>query len=205
MKLLILAPPAAGKGTQATLLSEYYAKPHLAFGDLLRQIVKEDSEPGLVIANKMNSGEFISDQLAWQIIKKHLEKNSNGFILEGFPRNVAQAQILEKEKVNLDAVVFLNVDIEELKKRHTNRLLCSKCGRNFTKKENDKCPDCLIPLTKRSDDKKDVFENRLRVYQKETEPLVDYYQKQGLLLNVDGNKKPVEIFQEITKVLDDKK
>ncbi len=204
MKLLLIAPPAAGKGTQAQLLSDFYQIPHLSLGELLRAEVKQHTAVGLQINEAMQKGELISDEIAWQVLAQHLN-SAEGFILDGFPRNMAQVMIMERAEVSLDAVVFYDVSYEELKARISNRLSCPSCGKVYLASDTQKCSECMIDLVKRSDDNEATFQNRLSVYQTETEPVVDYYRKKGLLVTIDGSNNPHQIFNETTKVLDDKK
>lgn len=197
MKLILLGPPGAGKGTQAKLLVEQFGIPQISTGDILRAAVKEGTPMGVKAKGFMDSGALVPDEVVVGIVRERLQKEdcANGFILDGFPRTVPQADAL-KETLgtlgkDLDSVVSLEVDAEALVGRLTGRRTCKDCGRGFHVKfdpprESGKCDVCGGELLQRDDDKEATIRQRLQVYDDQTSPLVAYYREQGLLKTIDG-------------------
>ena len=197
MRLLFLGPPGAGKGTQAKMIAEKFGLLHIAPGDIFRQEVKEGTELGRLVEGIMARGQLVPDDITVRIIEKRLNspEAQKGFVLDGFPRNLAQAEalksILEEKGQHLDLVIDLLVPQEELLERSRTRRVCSKCGRSYNHKLNPpkvegKCDVCGGDLVTRQDDKEDTVRERFRVYHEETEPLREYYMKSGILVSIDG-------------------
>lgn len=197
MKLILLGPPGAGKGTQAKMLTERFGIPQISTGDILRAAVKEGTPMGLKAKSCMDAGELVPDDVVVGIVNERLQKADceNGFILDGFPRTVPQADALagSLEQLNkpLDAVISLAVDIEALVERLTGRRTCRNCGRGYhvafdPPKTDGVCDVCGGELFQRDDDQEQTIRKRLDVYRDQTEPLVAYYREAGLLRELDG-------------------
>lgn len=212
MNVVLLGPPGAGKGTQAEMMSSTYGLVHIATGDILREAVARGTELGRKAREYMNKGELVADEVVIGIVRERLAEPDcrNGFLLDGFPRTVVQAdalgKVLEEVGTGLDAVIDIVVDEQELLRRLTARRVCSNCGRVYhlvfdPPKREGICDDCGGPLVQREDDKVDTVRNRLRVYDEQTAPLIDYYRRLGLLQEIDGAKTPAEVFVQIREVL----
>lgn len=197
MRLLFLGAPGAGKGTQAKMIAEEFGLLHIAPGDIFRQEVKAGTELGHLVEGIMAEGRLVPDDITIQIIEKRLNSPEarNGFVLDGFPRNLAQAQalkdMLERKGERLDLVIDLVVPEEELLKRSMSRRVCAKCGKPYNlnldpPEVEGRCDVCGGELIVRDDDKEDTIKERFRVYHEETEPLREYYAKCGILVSVDG-------------------
>ncbi len=213
MNLVFLGPPGAGKGTQAKRLSEEFKWPHVSTGEILREAVSKGTDLGRKAKEYMEKGELVPDEVVIGIIKDRLklEDAQDGFILDGFPRTVNQAQSLDKvlkeEGNSLDLVLYFEVDEEEIVKRLTGRRNCSKCGAIFhliynPPKKSGICDLCRGELIQREDDREETVKNRLRVYLSQTFPLIDYYQEKGLLREIDARKSEDEVYQKIKRVLE---
>jgi adenylate kinase len=205
-----MGPPGAGKGTQAKKIVEKFGIVHLSTGDMFREAKKSDED----IRKFLESGQLVPDEIVVNMVKKRLEKDDikKGFLLDGFPRTVNQAQELDKmlksENIKIDAVFFIDVHFEEAVKRISGRRVCS-CGASYhvnfiPPKVKGKCDVCNGELIQRSDDKENVVKDRLDVYEKQTRPLIDYYKKTGLFVNIDGLKSESEVFEEIKKHIEAK-
>ncbi len=212
MNLILLGAPGAGKGTQAKLISEKYGIPQIATGDILREAVTSGTELGRKAKEFMDRGELVPDEIVIGIVKERLAQPDceNGFILDGFPRTLIQAEaldnILAEMNKKIDAVINIDVSEEEIIKRITYRRTCKKCGAIYhliynPPKEDKKCDKCGGELYQRDDDKEETVRERFRIYRERTEPLIDYYKKKGLLHNVDGTKNIKDVFREIEDVL----
>lgn len=212
MKLILLGPPGAGKGTQAKMLIEHYGVPQISTGDILRGAVKEGSPMGVKAKSFMDAGALVPDEVVVGIVEERLRKPDcdNGFILDGFPRTVPQADALAKTLdamgKNLDAVVSLEVDIEALVARLAGRRTCEACGAGYhvdyePPAVEGVCDKCGGKLIQREDDKEATIRNRMAVYNEQTAPLVDYYRKAGLLMTVDGMLPINEVSAEILSSL----
>jgi len=213
MKFVLLGPPGAGKGTQAERLANKYGIPHIATGDILRQNVKDRTKSGVLAKSYMDKGELVPDQILIGIIRDRLSQPdcSKGFILDGFPRTVTQADalssILHKLNQKLDGVINLELQQEDVIARLSGRRVCRSCGVNYhvrfnPPKEGGKCDKCGGQLYQRDDDKEEAIQNRLKVYQRQTEPLITYYKKEGLLLPVDGAKEISTVFENLCKMVE---
>ena len=212
--IMFIAPPAAGKGTQAERVVEKYHIPHISTGDILREISKEDSEIGEYVRETLASGKLVKDEITYQLIEDRLKKDDckNGFIIDGFPRNLDQAneydKILERLNYEVGNVILIDIDKEILEKRITGRRLCEKCGaiynrndENMTPKVESVCDQCGGKLYQRSDDNLESFQTRYQTYLDKTEPIIDHYKKQGVLKVVDGNDTIDNIFKQIDKII----
>ena len=206
MKLILLGPPGAGKGTQAKMLMDHFGIPQISTGDILRSAVKDGTPMGLKAKGCMDAGELVPDEVVVGIVKERLQKADcdNGFILDGFPRTVPQADALTVDLVELDkrldAVVSLDVDIEALVVRLTGRRTCRDCGRGYhvtfdPAKTSGVCDACGGELIQRDDDKEATIRKRLDVYRDQTVPLVAYYRTAGLLKELDG-MQDIDIVQQ---------
>lgn len=214
MQILFLGAPGAGKGTQCKRLAPHLELCHLSSGDLLREAVKNGTEAGKKAKSFMDQGVLVPDDVLIAMFKDKLQapETKNGFILDGFPRNLAQAEaldnLLEEIGKKLQVVIDVQVDDKLLTERIAGRYSCSnkECAipyhRTFQKpKVEGKCDKCGSELTTRSDDKVELVEARLKTYYEQTAPLVDYYRKLGIMQTVDGNKEPDAIFSDILNAL----
>jgi len=215
MRLIMLGPPGAGKGTQAKMLAEKLSVPHISTGDIFRDAIKKGTEMGKKAKVYLDSGDLVPDEIVVLIVRERLAKPDceKGFILDGFPRTVPQAEsldkILDEMKTPLDAVIEIKVDSEELIKRLENRRMCPECGKIyhliFSPPKNDElCDQCNVKLIHRKDDTREVILNRIDVYHKKTDPLTGYYKKASILKEIDG-KQPIEkVLDSIIESLDSK-
>ena len=206
MRLILVGPPGAGKGTQAVNLAAHFSIPHISTGDIFRSNLKEGTPLGLEAKSYMDRGELVPDEVTNKMVKDRLGKDdvSSGFLLDGFPRNVFQAEVLrailsEKESP-LDAALELSVDNEEIIKRLAGRRTCKDCQRAFhvdyePSKVEGRCDGCGGNLYQRDDDKEEVIARRLEVYSEQTAPIIDFYRREGLLVTIPA-MGPVD---EITK------
>jgi adenylate kinase len=199
MRIVLLGAPGAGKGTQAVALSKKLDIPHISTGDIFRANVQDGTELGLKAKEYMDSGRLVPDDLTVSIVKDRLLKSDcqKGFILDGFPRTIPQAESLDNELnglgIKLDAAINLEVPDEVIVSRMKGRRVCGKCGKPYhiltlKPKLEGVCDVCGGPLLIRDDDKEETVRERLRIYYENTEPLIGYYKKKGILLNFDGTK-----------------
>ncbi|QQY79394.1 adenylate kinase [Keratinibaculum paraultunense] len=213
MRLILLGPPGAGKGTQASAIVKKYNIPHISTGDIFRENIKMGTELGKKVKEYMDKGLLVPDDIVVSIVKDRILKDDckDGFLLDGFPRTVNQGEALDKELSNmglkLDKVINLNVEKEILIERITGRRICKDCGATYHIKFNPPakkgiCDNCGGKLYQREDDTQETVEKRIEVYQQQTKPLIDYYTKKGLILNIDGSKAIDEIFEAIVKALE---
>jgi len=197
MKLILLGPPGAGKGTQAKMLTDKFSIPQISTGDILRAAVKEGTPMGIKAKGFMDAGGLVPDEVVIGIVRERLQQDDcrNGFILDGFPRTVAQADALQLNLQELgrelDRVISLEVDAEALVERLTGRRTCKSCGRGYHVKfdppqQADRCDACGGELFQRDDDREATIRKRLDVYREQTEPLTSYYRSAGLLFQLDG-------------------
>ena len=211
MNIILFGPPGAGKGTQAKKLVDFNGIPQISTGDILRANVREGTELGLAAKAYMDKGELVPDQVLIGIIKNRLKEQDccKGFILDGYPRTVPQADvlvvILKEIGKPINVVLNLEVPDEVLVDRISKRLMC-KCGASYhtvsnPPKKDNICDLCGCEVFQRSDDREEAVQNRLKVYKKQTQPLIDYYAKQGLLVTLDGTKNIDEVFEDIKAVL----
>ena len=215
MKLVLLGPPGAGKGTQASVLSEYYKIPHVSTGDILRDAVKNGIEAGKIAKSYMDKGELVPDEIVTKIVANRISKDDahKGFVLDGFPRTKNQAVKLDNELKSLDLVLdyvlYFKTTESVSMERLTGRRICPKCRLNYhiknrPPKKDNICDACGVKLIQRIDDKEDTIKNRLQVYEEKTRPLLDYYKKSSLLKEVSGDLDVDTLFQELKSLLEGK-
>ena len=196
MKIIFLGAPGAGKGTQAEIISEKFGIPTISTGNIIREALKNGTEMGLKAKAYTEAGQLVPDEVVIGIIKERLVKDdcANGFILDGFPRTIPQAEALGAMGIDIDKIVSIEVPDENIMERMTGRRVCGKCGASyhlsFKKPAVDGvCDSCGDALVQRKDDHIDTIKARLEIYHNETEPLKDYYQAQGKLFIVEGQDK----------------
>ena len=188
MRLVLVGPPGAGKGTQAQFLAAHYSIPHISTGDIFRANLKSETPLGLQAKGFMDNGELVPDSVTNEMVKDRLTHDdvANGFLLDGFPRNVAQAEVLRailaEKKTPLDAVLEFSLANEEIVARLSSRRTCKECGQPSV--GVDKCPQCGGDVYQREDDKAEVIARRLEVYQEQTAPIISFYRSEGLLITV---------------------
>ena len=208
MRAVLLGPPGAGKGTQAVRLVEKYNVPQISTGDIFRKNIKEGTELGKKAQEYMNSGRLVPDELVVELVKDRLQQDdcANGYLLDGFPRTIFQAEQLDKflegRGESLDAVINFEVGYETLMVRLTGRRICKSCGAgyhvtNMPPKVEGICDKCGGELEQRKDDTRETAENRISVYEESTAPLIEYYRNAGNLKNFNAEKDPEEVFAEI--------
>lgn len=216
MRLVLLGAPGAGKGTQAKMLVEKYGIPQISTGDLLRAAVAAGTSLGKEAKAYMDRGELVPDSVVLEMVKERISQDDckNGFILDGFPRNVTQAEALDKMlaemNIPLDLVLNIDVPFDDLMKRLTGRRTCKSCGQMYNiyyspSKVEGKCDKCGGELFQRDDDKEETIRKRLEVYKAQTEPLIDYYSKKSILKSVTGTGGIDEIFSSICAILEKSK
>ncbi len=213
MNLILVGPPGSGKGTQAKMLIDKYGIPQISTGDILREAVKEGSPLGMKAKALMDKGSLVSDDIVIGIIEDRVGKPDckGGFILDGFPRTVAQSEaldnILVRMGLKIDHLINIEVDDGELMKRLTGRRTCRQCGQGYhvmfdPPKNEGVCNECNGELYQRDDDKEDTIKSRLKVYHEQTAPVVGHYQAKKLCRTVDGVGKMDEVFKRITDIID---
>jgi adenylate kinase len=212
MNIILLGPPGAGKGTQAKRLIDKYSIPQISTGDMLRAALKAGTALGLEAKKYMDKGELVPDSVVIGLVKERIQQNDcgKGYMLDGFPRNVSQAEALDKMlaelKQNIDDVICIEVPNEDLLGRLTGRRTCRGCGAGFhvmfdPPKKDGVCDKCAGELYQRDDDNETTVKSRLDVYAKQTEPLIGYYKNQGKLRSINGVGDMEAIFGRITAVL----
>ncbi len=210
MRIILLGPPGSGKGTQGALIEQRYGFPKISTGDLLRQAVQDGTLLGKKAEANMNKGELVSDDVVVQMVAERIAKEDcqKGYVLDGFPRNINQAQKLEQVR-DQHPEVALDIRLSEdiLVQRLSSRRICSQCGNIYnlsvkTPDRFDECDMCKGKLVQRLDDQPDVIKERLKVYHKETLPLVDHYQRKNVYYRIDGEKTIDAVFQDIRSILD---
>tara|TARA_B100000949_G_C14286731_1_gene454666 strand:- start:191 stop:838 length:648 start_codon:yes stop_codon:yes gene_type:complete len=213
MNILFLGAPGCGKGTQSKIIIEKYKIPQISTGDLLRNEIQSKTDLGLQIKDIISSGKFVSDEIVLKLVSKKLDQDDcrGGFILDGYPRNIAQAESLDKlfndKDLTLEYVFLIDVPSEILIQRCVGRLICDSCGwitNSFfdDKNEKEKCSKCNQGiLLKREDDNEETIKKRLEVYREQTAPIIQFYDKKNILCSIDGQKKPSEISEDISIIL----
>ena len=212
MKIIMLGAPGAGKGTQAQMIADKFNIPHISTGDIFRANIKNGTELGKKAKEFMDKGQLVPDELTVQLLLDRVAKDDckNGYVLDGFPRTIPQADVLDSELTKLgDKVDFaINVDVpdENIVRRMSGRRACLKCGATYhiehiPPKKEGICDKCGSELVQREDDKPETVQNRLSVYHEQTQPLIDYYDKKNILKTVDGTKDMQEVFSNIVGIL----
>ena len=212
MKIIMLGAPGAGKGTQAKMISEKYGLPHVSTGDIFRANIKNGTALGMEAKQYMDKGQLVPDELTVKILLDRVAQDDckNGYVLDGFPRTIPQAEVLEDalNKIGDKVDYAINVDVpdENIISRMSGRRACVNCGATYhieyapTKVEGI-CDKCGSELILRDDDKPETVQKRLSVYHEQTQPLIDYYEKEGVLKNVDGTKEMNAVFDDICGIL----
>ena len=216
MKLILLGPPGAGKGTQSVVLAKKYGIPHISTGDILRESVKAGQALGLKAKEYMDRGALVPDEVVTGIVAQRLKQpdTKKGFILDGFPRTIAQGEDLDEELnkmgCKIDLVLYFATSTDVAIERLTGRRVCKSCGfnyhiKNIPPKKDGICDKCGGPLIHRVDDNEATVRNRLKVYEDQTKPLIDYYAKQGVLKKVSGDMGVDELFKVLSKLFKETK
>jgi len=212
VNLLIMGPPGAGKGTQAAEIVKELKVPHISTGDMLREAVKKGTEMGKKAKEYMDKGQLVPDEVIIGVVKERLAQPDckAGFLLDGFPRTLPQAealdQTLKEMGIKLDSVINIRVPRERIVDRITGRRVCRSCGDTYhivnkPPKENDKCDKCGGELYQRSDDTAETVNKRLDVYEAQTQPLLDYYGKQGIVVDINGDQPINRVLEDILSAL----
>ncbi|MFP4639902.1 MAG: adenylate kinase [Guyparkeria sp.] len=213
MRIVLLGAPGSGKGTQAARLVEHYQVPQISTGDLLRAAVAAGTELGKKAKAAMDEGQLVSDDIVLGMIRERLDQpdTERGFILDGFPRNIAQAEALDTMLAELERPlemsILLDVPLDKLMKRLTGRMTCTECGAVFNRYTNPpdsdhQCDHCEHELVQRGDDNEETVRRRLEVFQEQTAPLIEYYERDGRLERVDGERDIEEIAADFRRLLD---
>jgi len=212
MRLILVGPPGAGKGTQAVALAAHYKIPHISTGDIFRANLKNGTELGKQAQSYMDRGELVPDSVTNEMVKDRLGNSdvANGFLLDGFPRNTNQAEVLDaillEKKMPLDAALELAIDNSEIIRRLSGRRTCRNCSATFHKdfekpKIDGICDKCNGKLYQREDDKEEVIARRLEIYSKQTAPIISYYKKAGILKSISAIGDVSEITQKVISLL----
>ena len=212
MKVVMLGAPGAGKGTQANRLAVKYNVPHISTGDIFRANIKNETELGKKVKGYLDRGELVPDELTCDLLVDRIDQEdcTSGYVLDGFPRTIPQAEILDaalaKRGGKLDYAIDVDVPDENIIRRMGGRRACLACGRTYHTKyipptKEDVCDDCGAGLVLRDDDAPDTVKKRLDIYHEQTQPLIDYYNKTGILATVDGTKDMDDVFDSITAIL----
>lgn len=213
MKIILLGPPGAGKGTQAKTLAKKTNLPHISTGDLLRQNVSQDTDLGKKARSFMDKGALVPDELVTQMLMHRINQPDTkvGFILDGYPRNLAQAKdlddMLKVRNAAIDLVVYLETSVPIIIQRLSGRLVCKKCGLNFhiknmPPKKDMLCDSCGGALYQRTDDNEETIKKRLAVYKKESSPITEYYGKKGKLHRLSADKEAEEVLNKIMQLIE---
>ena len=212
MKIIMLGAPGAGKGTQAKMIAEKYGIPHVSTGDIFRANIKNGTELGMEAKKYMDQGQLVHDELTVKILLDRVAQDDckNGYVLDGFPRTIPQAEVLDKALAELgesiDYAIDVDVPDENIVKRMSGRRACVSCGATYhvvhvPPKKEGICDRCGSELILRDDDKPETVKNRLDVYHKQTQPLIDFYTKKGVLKTVDGTVDMQDVFKAIVAIL----
>lgn len=213
MKIIMLGAPGAGKGTQAKMIADKYAVPHISTGDIFRANIKNGTELGMEAKKYMDQGQLVPDELTVRILLDRVaaEDCKNGYVLDGFPRTIPQAEVLDEalEKLNekIDYAIDVDVPDENIVKRMSGRRACLSCGATYhithiPPKTEGVCDRCGKDLVLRDDDKPETVTNRLEVYHAQTQPLIDFYSAKGVLKTVDGTQSMEKVFDTIVEILE---
>lgn len=216
MRIILLGPPGAGKGTQAAKIVEKYNIPHISTGDIFRKNIKEGTPLGTKAKEYMDQGLLVPDELTVGLVTDRISQDDckEGFMLDGFPRNLAQAEqlddFLKQAAIDLTKVINIEVDKELLVSRAVGRRICKSCGATFhvefnPPKEDGVCDVCQGELYQRADDNEETVSKRIQVYLDETKPLVEYYSKQGVVASINGDQSIDKVFEDISDSLGSEK
>ena len=208
MKIVMLGAPGAGKGTQAKMIAEKYSIPHISTGDIFRANIKNGTELGKKAKTYIDAGQLVPDELVVDLVIDRFKEDDckNGYVLDGFPRTIPQAEALDNMGVEIQHVINIDISDEKIINRMSGRRACLNCGATYhivynpSKKEGI-CDTCGQQLVLRDDDKPETVKKRLSVYHDQTQPLIDYYKNEGILAEVDGTKDMEEVFQDIVNIL----
>ena len=211
MKIILLGPPGAGKGTQAKSISNRYSIPHISTGDIFRKNISENTPLGVEAKRYMDNGQLVPDEVTINMVKDRLQDEDckNGYLLDGFPRTVNQAEslqeFLDERGESLDTALLIEVPKDFILERMTGRRVCPSCGASYHVKFNPpvdgKCELCGSDVVQRKDDTEETVKERLDVYERQTQPLIDFYRKKDSLSIVDGTKAINEVFESICSIL----
>ncbi|SHJ78219.1 Adenylate kinase [Clostridium cavendishii DSM 21758] len=212
MKIVLLGPPGAGKGTQAKSISNRYSIPHISTGDIFRKNISENTPLGIEAKKYIDNGQLVPDEVTIDMVKDRLQHDDckNGYLLDGFPRTVHQAEALQEflqgRGENLDTALLIEVPMDFILERMTGRRVCPSCGASYHVKFNPtkiqgKCDVCGSDVIQRKDDGEETVKERLDVYQRQTQPLIDFYKDKNQLSVVDGTKAINEVFESICSLL----
>ena len=212
MKIIMLGAPGAGKGTQAKQIADKYSIPHISTGDIFRANIKNGTELGKKAKQYMDQGALVPDELTWDLVMDRIQQDDckNGFVLDGFPRTIPQAEALDAAlgKINekMDYAIDVDVPDENIVNRMSGRRACLNCGATYhlisiPPKVEGICDRCGSEIVLREDDKPETVQKRLKVYHEQTQPLIDYYKNQGILKSVDGTQPMDEVFKAIVTIL----
>ena len=211
VRLIIIGRQGAGKGTQCLRMSRHYVVPHVSTGDMLRAAVREGTELGKQAEQVIQAGQLVGDEIMISLVAERLEQDdarSRGYILDGFPRTVVQAEALDRISADrpIDAVLDIDVPRDMVIQRISARRTCRDCGANYTAKGGERspwtCDTCGGDVVQRADDTPDAINRRLDLYESQTSPLLDYYDRQGRLTVIDGSASPDEVFARLTAAID---
>lgn len=213
MHLILMGAPGSGKGTYAAVLKEHYRVPHISTGEIFREAIAKETPMGLIAKTYIDKGNLVPDEITNEIVKERLKKSDckDGFLLDGYPRTINQAEIFTKIlvelNIELDAAVNLEIDYDTVVTRIINRRACPNCGKGYNviscpPKKDGICDECEAPLYTRKDDNELTVKSRLEVYDRETKPLVDYYRKLGKLVSIDSNGTINDVVKDIIKTLE---
>ena len=209
MKLIIIAAPGAGKGTQAEMISKHFGIPTVSTGAILRKNIQDKTELGAIAAKYINDGNLVPDDVMIDIVRKRLNEDDckNGFILDGYPRNIEQAKALDESGIEIDKVLTIEVEDETIVERLSGRLECKVCGSSFHKEhrkpqKDGVCDNCGGELRTREDDRPEVIRDRLKTYHEKTDPLKDFYLKKGMLKIAVGKDEIESTTKEVLRVLE---
>lgn len=212
MKIVLLGPPGAGKGTQAKSISNRYSIPHISTGDIFRKNISEETPLGIEAKKYIDNGQLVPDQVTIDMVNDRLtwDDCKNGYLLDGFPRTVTQAEALQEFLISrgesLDTALLIEVPMDFILERMTGRRVCPSCGASYHVKFNPStidgvCDVCGSDIVQRKDDVEDTVRERLDVYERQTQPLIDFYKEKNLLSTVDGTKAINEVFESICTIL----
>lgn len=212
MKIILLGPPGAGKGTQAKSISNRYSIPHISTGDIFRKNISENTPLGIEAKSYMDNGQLVPDEVTINMVKDRLQQDDckNGYLLDGFPRTVHQAEALDnfltEREESIDTALLIEVPKEFILERMTGRRVCPSCGASYHIKFNPptndgKCDLCGSDVIQRKDDTEETVKERLDVYENQTQPLIDFYKNKKQLSVVDGTQAINEVFESICKIL----